>query len=577
MARIRKVEIENFRGIKLLAWCPSAGVNCLIGPGDSAKSTVLDAIDLCLGARRGVTFTDADFYQLNVENPIRIALTIGDLDDGLKSLDAYGLYVRGFDAHSGAIEDEPAQGAETVLTLQLSVESDLEGSWSLVSERAEEQGQSRNLSWNDRIRLAPTRIGATADYHLGWRRGSVLNQLSDERVEGTAALAKAARDARSAFGDEVKGQLSETLGAVTATAQDLGIDIGEDLRAMLDAGSVSFSGGTIALHDEEGVPLRRLGVGSTRLLIAGLQRRAAARASIILMDELEYGLEPHRIIRLLGSLGAKEQTHPLQVFATTHSPVALRELAGSQLYVMRATPDGHNVLRAGTSDDVQSSLRAFPDAYLAATVVVCEGASEVGLIRGLDQFRSSNGYASIAACGVALVDSGGGSADTPFNRASAFCSLGYRTAVVRDDDKPPTEELEAAFIDQGGKVVAWGQGRALEDELFQSLSQDVVVKLIDRAIELHGEELIREHIRSSSEGAKDLDGIRFELLDEGVSQESRQVLGKAAKGKKAAWFKTVTRMEDIARDLVGPALANADPAFVDRVNELFAWASNGKP
>jgi putative ATP-dependent endonuclease of OLD family len=32
--------------------------------------------------------------------------------------------------------------------------------------------------------------------------------------------------------------------------------------------------------------LRGLGTGSTRLLIAGLQRKAAARATIILMDEL---------------------------------------------------------------------------------------------------------------------------------------------------------------------------------------------------------------------------------------------------------------------------------------------------
>lgn len=35
---------------------------------------------------------------------------------------------------------------------------------------------------------------------------------------------------------------------------------------MLDAHAVSFTGGTISLHDEDGVPLRGLGVGSTRLL-----------------------------------------------------------------------------------------------------------------------------------------------------------------------------------------------------------------------------------------------------------------------------------------------------------------------
>jgi putative ATP-dependent endonuclease of OLD family len=48
-----------------------------------------------------------------------------------------------------------------------------------------------------------------------------------------------------------------------------------------------------------------------------------------------HGLEPHQIIRLLGSLGAKEKEPPLQVFMTTHSPVALRELAGDQLFIVR--------------------------------------------------------------------------------------------------------------------------------------------------------------------------------------------------------------------------------------------------
>lgn len=196
MARIRAIEIYNFRGIKEFAWLPSPGLNCLIGLGDSGKSSILDAIDFCLGTRRSIQFTDADFHRLDMESPIIISVTIGELDDGLKNLDAYGMYVRGFDAQSGTIEDEPEKSAETVLTLKLTVASDLEPSWSLVSERADAQGQTRNLSWGDRVRLAPNRIDAMAGYHLGWRRGSVLNRLSEERVDASAALAKAARDAR---------------------------------------------------------------------------------------------------------------------------------------------------------------------------------------------------------------------------------------------------------------------------------------------------------------------------------------------------------------------------------------------
>jgi len=574
MARIRAVEIRNFRGIKALTWHPGPGLNCLIGPGDSGKSSILDAIDFCLGARRSIQFTDADFHLLDVETPVTIEVTLGELDDGLKNLDAYGMYLRGFDAETGTIEEEPERDTETVLTVRLTVASDLEPTWALVSARAEAQGLTRNLSWGDRVRLAPTRIGALADYHLGWRRGSVLNRVSEERADASAALAKAARDARAAFGDQAQGQLGETLGIVAATAKELGIPIGENIKAMLDAHSVSFSGGTISLHDEDGVPLRGLGIGSTRLLIAGLQRKAAAQASIILIDELEHGLEPHRIIRLLGSLGAKDAPPPLQVFMTTHSPVALRELSGNQLFVARGAVEQHDVRSIGTADGIQSTIRLYPDAFLAPNVMVCEGASEVGLIRGLDQYRTANGHDAITAQGTALVDCGGGDADRPFKRADVFHALGYRAAVVRDDDKKPTAAVEAAFIANGGKVVAWRDGRALEDELFLSMTDDGVGKLLDRAVELHGEDLVNDHIKSASQNVKDLNGIRIEALVDGITLESRAVLGKAARTKKSGWFKSVTWMEDVARDIVGPDLANADVNFRTLIDSIFRWAGD---
>lgn len=54
MTRIRRIEIRNFRSVPALDWAPSNGVSCHIGPGDSGKSTILDAIDLFLCARRSV-------------------------------------------------------------------------------------------------------------------------------------------------------------------------------------------------------------------------------------------------------------------------------------------------------------------------------------------------------------------------------------------------------------------------------------------------------------------------------------------------------------------------------------------
>jgi uncharacterized protein DUF2813 len=183
MARIRRVEIANFRGIKRLAWLPSNGINCLIGPGDSCKSTVLEAIDLCLGARRSPIFTDADFNSLDATTPIIVSLTIGELDDSVKSLDNYGMFLRGFEAAMGNVEDEPDAHLETVVTLTLSVGADLDPQWTLESDRARAAGITRNLTWGDRTRMAPTRIGGLGEANLAWRRGSLLSRLSGETVD----------------------------------------------------------------------------------------------------------------------------------------------------------------------------------------------------------------------------------------------------------------------------------------------------------------------------------------------------------------------------------------------------------
>lgn len=569
MAQIRRIEIDNFRCIEKLDWHPTAGVNCLIGPGDAGKSSILDAIDLCLGARRTVQFSDADFHGLDVTAPVEIRITIGDLSDALKSMETYGAYVRSFDAATNKIDDEPEAGKETVLTVQLTIGSDLDPVWTLISDRAKAQGLSRNLTWGDRVRLSPTRIGALADQNLAWRRGSVLNRLTDEKADTAAALASAARDARKAFGDLADAQLGETLKIVSETAKELGIPAGEKLKAMLDAHSVSFSGGTIALHGDDGVPLRALGVGSTRLLVAGLQRKAAKESSVLLVDELEHGLEPHRIIRLLGAIGAKEEPAPIQAFLTTHSPVALRELKGDQLWVVRKRRGSHTLQSVGTADAIQGTIRVHPEAFLAHSVLVCEGASEVGLLRGLDLYRTSQSMIPLAALGVALVDAGG--VTKIYSRTDAFALHGYRTAVLRDDDVQPDNAEETTFEFMGGTVFKWQVGQALEQALFLGLSDTGVHKLLERAVEIHGEPLIDSHIASISAGAVTIADCRGT-----VTASTRALLADAAKSKKNSWFKTVSWMEEAARDIIGPDLPNASAEFRQALQAVFDWCNDGQ-
>lgn len=571
MALIRKIEIQNFRSIQALDWTPSAGINCLIGPGDSGKSSILDAIDLCLGARRSAPFGDADFFGLDVTQPITISLTLGAIADELKNLDTYGDFLRGFDAACQQVEDEPRAGIETVLTLRLTVASDLEPSWALFSDRARQQGLERSLAWKDKAALAPVRIGSYANSNLSWTRGSVLNKLTEEKASLGAELARAVREARVSFGTQAAAQLSESLRVVNATAASLGVPVGASAQALLDAHSVSIGDGAIALHNEAGVPLRSLGTGSVRLLVAGLQRVAAAAATIALVDEVEYGLEPHRLTRLLHSLGAKDSTVPLQVFMTTHSPVAVRELGGNQVFVVRTLPGCHQVHEVGVADDVQSTIRADPEAFLAKSVIVCEGASEVGFGRGLDQYWVGQGHQSFFATGGAYVNVGGGDPDKCYARGTALLGLGYRVMVLVDADKPPTPATVATFLAAGGVDVSWRNGCALEDELFLSLDDGAIHALLQRAVELAEEELVDSHIRSQSQGSKTLNSVSTEGFMDGYSSATRTLLGIASRKGKNSWFKSVSKFEGVAKDIVGPNLVTADPAFVAMVEQLFRW------
>lgn len=559
MTRVRHIRIRNFRGIKDFSWFPNAGLNCLVGPGDSGKSTVLDAIDMCLGSRRTISFSDADFHGLDEAETIEIALTMGDLPDALKSLEAYGAYLRSFDKSAKRINDEPAAGEEVVLTVVLNVAADLDPVWSLESERA--GPNPRFLTWADRDKIAPTRMSGSGQ-HLGWRRGSILNKLSDEKADASSALADAARHARQSFGDHAAAKLEKTLGLVAEQAKALGVDVGEGLRAMLDAQSVSFGSGTISVHDKDGVPLSAMGTGSTRLLTAGLQRAAAAEATIVLVDEVEFGLEPHRIMRLLGSLGAKEEVPPLQGFMTTHSPVVVRELSASQLHLLKRHEGEHYAVQV--PPDAQGTLRTNPEAFLAVSVLVCEGASEVGLLRGLERHLAAKPGKSLFAAGLALVDAGGVS--NIYRHALALNSLGYRAAVLRDDDKQPKAEDEEAFSEAGGTIFRWQDGMALEDELFHSLSDGGVVKLLEQGIKILGEDVVAAQISSNSGNALTLADCRA-----GQGAEVRRVLAASSKSKGKSWFKNVTDYDDVMFDVVRPDLPNCGEAFRRTVTGIVKW------
>ena len=565
MSVIRHVRIENFRGVRSLDWFPSPGVNALVGPGDTGKSTVLEAIDMVLGARRTPMLSDRDFHRLDVTRPIRIDVTVGRLPPDFLDLER-GLPLRGFNLLLETIEPEPVGNyREPVLTLRLEVEDDLDPRWTFHTDAPSGPRDARAAH---RAALGTLRLQASPSLHLAWGQGSVLNKISGSRPEMGSALASASREARRAFASGVTGQFASATEAVAGVAAELGVRDALAVTAALDAHTVSIRDGAVALHDAMDVPLRGLGTGSARLLAAGLQAKAAGSTSATLIDEFEHGLEPYRIARLLHYLGAKADPAPQQVILTTHSPVVLRELAADQVWIMRRDGNGNaRLYLASRVEDAQSTLRSCPEAFLSPSVLVCEGSTEVGLVRGLDLCRVDQGERSMALLGVATCDGGGKSMG---KRALAFRRLGYRTALLRDcDDGEPAEE--AAFVAEGGRVIAWEAGRSTEEQLAADLPPDAMALLARLAVEWVGEDAVRAGL--ANHGAQ---GVDMAAIQKAFPDGLRNAFGKAAKNKKHAWFKSPQeRGERIGREVLGPCLPRCGAPLRETTSALVSWMEEG--
>jgi putative ATP-dependent endonuclease of the OLD family len=570
MSKIRHVFIRRFRGIAELDWAPRPGLNAILGAGDVGKSTILDALALALSSTRREVFYDTDFHRLNAEAGFEIRVTLGRLLTELHDIERYGDFLRGWNEADATIEDEPSAQREDVLTLRLFVGPDLEGHWSLYSDRAALQ-DPRDLSLAHRALVAPVVLDQSPATHLRWARNSILQRLAEPQFAVRTLMARAARGLREQAGDPgVDAEVAGVLEQVRERARELGIRSAQDAQVLLDAFGIPGWSASLALHGDGGVPLRLLGTGSSRLLVAGLFHSRMAPDGIALVDEAESGLEPHRIARFLRLLGAGVDDGP-QVFLTTHSPVVVRELRAQELAIahfipLHRTHQVTNVFDVETGLDNQGLARSNTEAFLAAGVIVAEGPTEIGLVRGLDHYWVSQHQNPLALEGIAITNGGG--IPQAASRAAAFAKLGYRTLLLMDDDRPLTFEERASVDQQGVTVISWGGGHATEDALFMGLGWPDVLVLIGVAEQIWGAEQLNAWLRSYSDGQLDLTHCRAADLP-----AHRALLAHAAKRKD--WFKRIDFGERIGMEVIGPGFSRAVPTLQATITALYHWSRGG--
>lgn len=536
--QIRHLRVENFRGTASLEWTPASGFCCLIGPGDAGKSTVLDAIEATLSSR-WLAFGEHDFHCGDTSRTILVEATVGELSKALKSDERFGLYVRGWTS-AGAIRDEPEDDDEPVLTVRLTVDAALEPAWEVICDRVEDP---RTLSNRDRALFGLVRLAGEDARHLAWGQGSVLSRLTGESEEASARLAAAYKAARDSADLGAIEALSLAATAAEGFAKGMGAYIEGGYGPGLELGRSGLSAGSIALHDA-GVPLRLAGLGTKRLATLAIQKSAVTEGAMVLVDEIEHGLEPHRVMGAISQLRndqrkAVDEKRPTgQIILTTHSDVALAECGASSLVVCRTARPGRDTTLAkpAAPDPINALMRFAPRALFSRKILVSEGPTEVGLLNGVREFwPARHAGIPIEHLGCVVAD---GNGDQAPQIALGLAALGFSVAIYRDSDTALSAANLALLATAGVPVFEYGGGLDVEHALFSAADDAQVQRLIAHARVERGEAKINDNLLPALDLDRDTiagDFAAWNLSSDHDGAELRRRVADVFVAKK--WFK----------------------------------------
>ncbi len=571
--KIRHLEIRNFRGIKSLSWPVKGDFNCIIGAGDAGKTTILTALDYALSPRVALTFDDADFFNQDVTQDIIIQVTLAGWDESEREIreffreGRFGQYKCGL-TETGPVP-EPQTNGVVALSLSLRIDKGLEPKWSIVKGRDEREDQDRKPIYAaDRAVLELSRLDLFSDFHFSWGRNTILTRLSSETsVNLNSVLSSLARDMRQSdvSSHESIAACQTIAETVKQEAENTGVKL-SSLSPKIDVQRQSMTAGAISLHDKN-VPLRHKGNGSKRLIAAAMQIKLHGGKNIALIDEIEVGLEPHRIRGLIHRLRKSDQ----QIFTTTHSPVVLRELnaAENELYVCRCDSSGTVKLESmGTVQDIQGYVRSNAEAFLGSKIIACEGPTEIGCLRAYDLYRWDENNPPVWSLATSYFNCGGG------GNIKSVCpkllQLGYKTAVVCDNDSDvqlSPKEVER-LKNLGIHVCQWANGNSTERQLLSELPWCNIAELLSVISQSHDSlelptiiDCVRKDLRIVSQGLTKVPADWPESL------VLREVIGDLI--QKREWMKRIHYAAKVFKFAL-PLLPN-DGVLKGQLAALWTW------
>lgn len=475
--RIVRVRIENFRGIRQ-AEIDLTGTAVFLGDNNTGKSTVLEAVELAIGAdrlARTQAIDEHDFYggdyRAREDQPgkrIVIEVVIAGLDDGLCSRFRNNLEFWRPATKDMAAALAAAAGADTEPAVRVRFEGAYEPdndeftakTWFAVPRNDAGEPLSECRSGDKRefgfLHLRALRTGTRA---LSMERGSLLDVILrtyEVRARMWEGLLDRLRDL------DVVGESDPEFGKILVAIRDAMREIvpgewadaphlrvseltREDLRRVLKSFLATGVPGYAA-------PFQHQGSGTINALVLAMLGLIAERRKgrvIFAMEEPELSLPPHvqkRVVDKVRELAS-------QALFTSHSPYVIEQFPPEQMTVM--TRDGTGFLEA-RSVVLPANLRLkvfrdgfrtrFCEALLARRVLVVEGKTELVAYSAAARQAAvldPKQFKRLDAIGWVPFDAGSQTAVADFARF--FKGLGKSVATIFDrQDAASRATIEAA-------------------------------------------------------------------------------------------------------------------------------------
>lgn len=558
---IRRLTLRRFRQFEDFTWEPSAGINCLVGPGDGGKTTLLEAISRATSASPYGPAAEHDYFRRRTADGFEIELVLGALEDHLK-----GMYrppsLWGWVGPGEPLRDAPVD-AEAVLVILVRGTPDLE----LEHRVRSPDGEELFFAADKRRQFGLCRVGDARGSAREFRmaRGSLVERtLGRDEVRGAAASAVREASKLLHIPPEVVGRLDELAGRLRAdglVADSVTLELlsppGQSLLGLLG----------LALGERgEAIPLSQAGQGTQRLTSFLLARALALTPALLVIDELEVGLEPYRRRLLVQRLRKLLETGG-QAFVTTHSSTVLSELEVDEVHRLdwrlEAAPtpaeldgaeppvDTPRLVRTPRltrlSADLSRTKADNAEALLCRLPVVCEGQTEVELLRVLlDQLAERDGY-SLAALGVQVVDGGG--QPHVFGVVDAYREAGFRLGLLLDEEPAHSGTRAACAAHDEVFAAAWADAVCTEDALSKGLTLKQLESLLnlgdaddERLAERRRQQLCA---RLGHQGELGVTALAEAYGEPEVRAAWAAVAHKPSKGK-SGWFKARANAEALS-------------------------------